>query len=261
MQSSGQAGQAPRNYHPENITGKRVVVSGGTTGIGRAIAHLLAERGARVLIFGRDEEALAQAVRDMSAVGEVHGLSADQSRPQDVRRIFEEADAKLGGVDVLINNAALDSDGVEQMELEEIASVLNTNLFGYMANAHEALQRMKSAGRGHIVNIGSMSAEVREEEHGPYVATKAGIRAFSASLRKSVNKEGVKVSLIEPGLVESALTVGPEGMHSTEEARQKQQEETMLPPEDIAEAVHYVLTQPARCDVVMIQIRPHAQAV
>ncbi len=256
-------GQAPRNYHPENIAGKAVVLSGGTTGIGRAIAQLLVERGARVLIFGRDPSDLQKALSELQAAGEVHGLNADQSRPEDVRRVFAEADSRLGGVDILVNNAAVSAEAVAEIDIEQISYALNTNLLGYMACAHEAIGRMKPKGGGHIINIGSMSADQREEEHGVYVATKAGIQAFSESLRKTVNPQGIKVSLIEPGLVESDLTVGTgdDASHSPEEARRMQEEGTMLTPMDIAEAVHYCLTQPVRCDVVTVQIRPHKQSV
>lgn len=251
-----QEGKAPRNYHPENIEGKAAIVTGGTTGIGRATARLLAERGARVLIFGRDENDLQEALSELQQCGQIHGVKADQSRLEDVQRIFTEADAQLGGVDILINNAAISAGGVLESEQEEIRYGLEANVLGYMACTKEAISRMKAKGAGHIVCIGSLSADQREEENDVYVATKAAIQAFSESLRKGVNPLGIKVSLIEPGRVSTDMP-----NESPEEQEQKQQRGEMLNAGDIAEAVHYCLTQPARCDVIVVQIRPHLQSI
>jgi short-subunit dehydrogenase len=250
-------GKAPANYTPENIQGKCAIVTGGTTGIGRATARLLAERGAKVLIFGRHQEELDEALQHIRAGGgEVSGIIADSSQVEDVLRVFQEADRQLGRVDILVNNAAVSAGSVLEKELPEIQYGLMVNIFGYMACTHEAIARMKAQGGGHIVNIGSMSADLREEENDVYVATKAAIQAFSQSLRKLANPQGIKISLVEPGLIATPMTDSPDRDQEQELANQK-----MLQPEDIAEAVHYVLTQPARCDVVQVQIRPHGQTI
>jgi NADP-dependent 3-hydroxy acid dehydrogenase YdfG len=250
-----QSGKAPHNYHPENIEGKAVIVTGGTTGIGFATAKLLVERGARVLIFGRDKEELKNALNELNSLGEAHALSADQSKPNDVQRIFARADEKLGGVDILVNNAAVAAGSILKDSIEDISYGLNVNLLGYIACSREAVPRMKGRG-GHIVCVGSLSAQQREEENDVYVATKAGIQAFCESLRKAVNPQGIKVSLIEPGLIATPLA---EKSPAKRDAKVRKGE--MLEAEDIAEAVHYVLTQPARCDVISVQIRPHNQSI
>lgn len=249
-------GKAPRNYHPENIEGKAIVVTGGTTGIGRATARLLVERGARVLIYGRSEEDLQSALNEIRDAGEVHGIVADQSKQADIQRIFAKADTQLGGVDVLVNNAAVSAGSVLEYSYDEISYVVQTNVVGHIACTQEAVQRMKAKGSGHIVNVGSMSADVREPEIDIYVATKGAIQAFSESLRKTVNMMGIKVSLIEPGKVGTDMNSS-----SPEEQEQQQEAGEMLTAEDLAECVHYVLTQPARCDVVAVQIRPHGQGI
>lgn len=239
------------------LRGKAVVVTGGTTGIGRATATLLASRGARVLVFGRHETALADALSEIrSSGGEAHGLTADQSRVDDIRRVFAEADDVLGGVDVLINNAAVDYGALQEHDLDDIEYVVNTNLVGYLACAREAVKRMEARGGGHIVNIGSMSADLREEENSVYVATKAAIQAFSESLRKTANPGGLKVTLIEPGKVATDMV----GMDD-ERKEDRIHDLEMLRPEDIAACVLYCLEQPQRCDVVGVQIRPHLQII
>lgn len=249
-------------YQPQSLQGKAVVISGGTTGIGRATARLLAAEGAKTLIFGRDPQALQDALTDLQSAaqngGEVYGLTADQSDPHDVQRVFAEADAKLGGVDILINNAALAAQSITDSDYAEWESVVKTNILGYMACCRQAIDRMTPKGAGHIVNIGSLSAKVREEGSDIYVATKAAIEGFSEALRKKINGQGIKVSLIEPGLVGTDMTA--ENTPPAEQP-QKEAEGGMLTAEDLAQSVLYVLRQSPRCDVILVQIRPHGQAI
>ena len=250
----------------ESLVGKAVVISGGTTGIGRAIAARLAQAGARVLIFGRHQKELDDALRELRevrAIGarEVHGVVADQSRTDDVRRVFEQADELFGGCDILINNAAVGGGSVGENGLDEIRYALDTNLFGYLACAHEAIARMKhgdgaDGNAGHIVNVGSMSADLREAGGDVYAATKAAIQAFSESLRKSANKDGIRVTLIEPGAVAT-----PMQEKTPEEQRRKIDAMEMLVADDIARCVVFCLAQPQRVDVVSIQVRPLKQLI
>ena len=244
-------------YEPESVAGKAIIVTGGTTGIGRATARLLASNGARVLVFGRDEGDLNDALDELRSAGggEVHGLTADVSRTADVQRVFREADDKLGDLDVLVNNAAISSDDFLEQGLDDLEYVVRTNVVGYIACAREATQRMQ--GRyGHIVNIGSMSADLREPDGSTYVATKAAIQGFSESLRKTVNPGGIKVTLIEPGKIATDMVE-----MSKAEKEEKEKALEMLRPEDIAACVYYCLTQPRRCDVVSVQIRPLMQVI
>jgi short-subunit dehydrogenase len=239
------------------ITDKRVLITGGTTGIGRATALLLAGKGAHVLIFGRHEKELNDAMGDLREAGRnVHGMTADASRIEDVRRVFKECDAKLGRIDVLINNAALGAEGLASMKYEDWEYVVRSNLIGYMSCAQEAIQRMRPRKAGHIIHVGSMSADVREKDSSVYVATKSAIQGFTEALRKEVNEMGIKVSLIEPG------SVGTDMQEETPaEQREKERRGEMLTAEDIARCVEYCLVQPPRCDVVVVQIRPHLQAI
>lgn len=246
------------DYQLEPVKDKSILITGGTTGIGRAIAILLASQGARVMIFGRHQNDLDEAMKDIQeAGGEVLGLTADVSDPDDIHRVFQEFDRQMGHLDVLINNAALGYGSVMEGAYPEWDYILKTNLLGYMAMTHEAVERMKANGWGHIVNIGSMSAEVREKDSSVYVATKAGIQGFSASLRKEVNPLGIKVTLIEPGAVGSDM----QSQYTPQQQRERIEQMKMLRAEDIAACVLYTITQPKRCDVVSLQIRPHLQEI
>jgi NADP-dependent 3-hydroxy acid dehydrogenase YdfG len=243
-------------YRPQSLEGKGVIITGGTTGIGRATARLLVAEGARVLIFGRHQRELHDALAEIGADGHVHGLTADQTREEDIERVFQEADRHFEHLDVLINNAGVASHGVQTGVYRGWEYVVKDNLLGYMKCAREALDRMAVRKQGHIVNVGSMSADEREAGSDVYVATKAAIQAWSESLRKSVNEQGIKVSLIEPGKVGTNLgSVPPETQERQEEAYE------MLKAEDVAEIIAYCLVQPPRCDIVSLQVRPHLQLI
>jgi NADP-dependent 3-hydroxy acid dehydrogenase YdfG len=248
-------------FEPETLEGKAVVITGGTTGIGRSTAQRLVADGAKVLIFGRHEQELNEALADIKANAdgaEVVGIVADTTKPEDIDRVFVTADEKFGGVDVLINNAAESAESILDSDYPEWQKVIQTNLLGYMATCRKAIDRMKNKHEGQIVNIGSLSAKVREKGSDVYVATKSAIEGFSEALRKEVNEMGIRVTLIEPGLVGTDMTV--EKVAPSEQPR-KEAEGQMLKAEDIAECVRYALIQPKRCDVVLVQIRPHMQTI
>lgn len=247
------------DYQIEPVADKSILITGGTTGIGRTTAILLASQGARVMIFGRHKQELNDAMKDIrGAGGEVLGLTADVSDPQDIQRVFKEFDQQMEKLDILINNAALGYGSVLEGGYPEWEYILKTNLLGYMAMSHEAVERMKASGWGHIVNIGSMSADVREKDSSVYVATKAGIQGFSEALRKEVNPLGIKVTLIEPGAVGTDMQSAE---YPPEKQREMIEKMEMLRAEDIAACVLYTITQPRRCDVVSLQIRPHLQSI
>jgi NADP-dependent 3-hydroxy acid dehydrogenase YdfG len=242
------------------VAGKAIVINGATTGIGRATARLLVADGARVLIFGRDQTDLGDALRELSAAaaggGQAHGLVGDVAQHEDVQRVFRHADEKLGGVDILINNAAIGGESLLDGSYADWKYTLDVNVLGYFACAREALDRMLPKGEGHILMVGSMSADLREPSNDIYAATKAAIQAFAEALRKNVNEKGIRVSLVEPGAVDTPIQEKPQ----TEKDRKVRAME-MLEPEDIARSIYFILTQPKRCDVVMMQVRPLKQLI
>ncbi len=243
----------------EKITGKSILITGGTKGIGRATALLLSRLGNDVLICGRHEKELQDTLDDfekLQAEGSLSGVIADLASEEGINQLFNQADEMLGGLDVLINNAALSYQSVAEGTYQDQEYLVKTNLLGYMACCQKAIERMGKSGSGHIVNVGSMSADVREEGSSVYVATKGGIQAFSEALRKEVNGKGIKVSLIEPG----ATGTNMQPM-SSEEQEKLEEKLKMLKAEDVAAAIVYVLSQPERCDVVSLQLRPHLQKI
>ena len=248
--------------NPTPLRGRRTVIAGGTTGIGRATAVRLVREGAKVLIFGRHDEPLQEALADLEREaangGEAYGLTAEIANYDEVRRAFAMADERMGGVDTLVNCAAVAVTSVTEAKPEEWDYSVRANVIGYMNTAAEAIPRMKAAGGGHIVNIGSMSAEEKSGGSDVYVATKMANRGFSASLRKKVGGDNIAVGLIEPGLVGTDMAAEN---HPVPEQREMIAKGEMLKAEDVAGAVLYMLVQPNRSSVVELQIRPLGQDI
>jgi NADP-dependent 3-hydroxy acid dehydrogenase YdfG len=174
-----------------------------------------------------------------------------------IMKLFDEADRLFNNkLDIMINNAAVAFQSITEGSYADWETVTQTNLLAYMACARQAIDRMREQQDGHIVNIGSMSADVREKDSSVYVATKSVIQGFSEALRKEVNELGIKVTLIEPGAVDTDMQ--PD---STDEKKESVKNLEMLEADDIAAAVYYAICQPKRCDVVDIKIRPHLQLI
>ena len=234
-----------------SLQGRRAIISGGTTGIGRAIARLLASEGAKVFVCGRNEQYLADALADIREVGEGDGINVDLSRQADVDRFVEEGETYLGGIDIAIINAALAADGLEAEPVEDIRYYVDTNLTHMMTMAKRVVDRMEAG--SDIVFIGSMSAVSRGPQSTVYVATKTGMQAFAEALRKELAEKDIKVGNIEPGKVGTDMQT-PD--FPVEKQREMIHQATMLRAEDIAVAAHYMLTQPRRTVVSLMRVEP-----
>lgn len=238
------------------MRGSRVLITGGTTGIGRECALKLASEGAEIFIFGRDPKDLAKTIKEIESTGgRVEGITADASKKDGVEKVFSAIGKKWKSLDVLINCVGV-GGGDFMADYDKSKYLIDTNLFGYISFAKEGVEMMKKNGGGHIVSIGSMSAETADAGSEVYNASKAGVRSFFHSLRKRVNKDGIKVSVIEPGAAGTEMT-------EMDKPQQKkmQTELRMLTPGDIADAVLFVLKQPPRVDVVLLQLRAHLQEI
>ena len=236
-----------------SLKGKKVAITGGTTGIGRATAVLLASEGAKVFICGRNPDHLEDALKRIREVGDGDGLSIDLAERGSAERFFDAANEYLGGIDVAVVNAAIPADGLSTMEAEEVRYAVATDFTAYIMSAHAANERMAA---GDIILIGSMSAHNLGPDSTVYAGMKAGIAGFAEALRRELGPKGIKVSLIEPGLVGADF-------HYPELPADKQVElinkEKMLRAEDIAVGIHYLLTQPSRTVVQQLVIVPRVQ--
>ncbi len=234
---------------------QRVLISGGTTGIGRATAGLLAAGGAKVYVHGRHQRELDETVHRIRELGgTIGGMTADISVPEKVKEVFTAAAEFLGGLDTWIDCAAVGWNGAIDSDDDDWQSALSVNLGGAICGAKEAALRFKRQKSGNIVLIGSMSAEVREARSSVYVATKAGMQGLAAALRKELNPDGIGVYLVEPGACDTDLSTSSE-----EEKIRLVREHLMLQPEDVAAAIQFLLTRREGCHVITMQIRPRMQ--
>lgn len=236
------------------LAGKRVLLTGGTTGIGRATLKLLAGAGARIVTFGRHEAELRDALASVGDESEVHGLTADAASRDDIEQVFAAVDAELGGIDCLVACAALGAQPIHEMADDDWRYVIETNLIGYLACARGALKRMERQGGGHLLFVGSISTDIKAEGESVYSATKAGVQAFAETLRKEVDGKNIKVSVIQPGSVNTDMQEC-----AADEKREAIANRQMLHAEEVAEAIEFVLTRSPAADVVNLRIEPLMQ--
>jgi len=237
-----------------DLAGKVVLVTGGTTGIGRAIAVELSRQGAKTLIFGRHQAHLDDALKAIADVdGEAEGMIADQSDPKDVKRVFAKASA-MGELSAVIANAGVAVEGLADVSDEEWRGAMEINLLGYLDISKRAVDAFEDR-KGDIILIGSVSADNRTKGTSVYSASKAGVQAFADTFRKEVGERNIRVSLIEPGAVGSDMRES-----SPEEQRKKIAEGKMLKAEDVAELVTFILTRPHRCTIAAVRIEERVQS-
>jgi NADP-dependent 3-hydroxy acid dehydrogenase YdfG len=233
------------------LTGKRAIITGGTTGIGRAIAVLLASEGVDVFICGRTPEHLDDALARIREVGKGDGMAIDLADDGAVPRFMAAARDYLGGADIVVINAAVPAQGLSDMSAADVRYALAVDFTAYVMSTHAAVETLGES--GDIVLIGSMSAHVLGPGSTVYAGIKAGIAGFAEALRRELGPKGIKVSLVEPG------KTGADFQYPdipADKQRKMIAEETMLRAEDIAVGVHYLLSQPRRAVVQQLTIVP-----
>lgn len=234
------------------LKGRRALITGGTTGIGRAIAVLLASEGAKVFVCGRDPQHLDDALARIREVGEGDGMAIDLAEQGAPARFVEAGAEALGGIDILVSNAAGAADALSETDAAELERIIQTNFAAYLTTTHAAVERMNE---GDVVLIGSVSAHILGPSSTIYAATKSGIAGFAEALRKDLGPKGVRVALVEPGLTGSDMVT-----KSPEEQAEDIRAEKMLRAEDIAVAVHFMLTQPRRSVVQQMTVVPRVKS-
>ncbi len=223
------------------------LVTGGSRGIGRAIAMRLASLGAAVVICGRDSKALATASAELSGLGgEVFSQVADVTRTSDVEALVSKTEAALGALTILVNNAGIGVFGAAHEKSEaDWDRVLNTNLKSVFLVSRAVAPSMIKRGSGDIVNISSLAGVNAFAGGGLYCASKWGLQGLSACMAEDLRKHGIRVSTICPGSVLTDFSgSGPKDASK------------VLSPEDVAHAVEMLVTQSPKSFISQVQIRP-----
>jgi NADP-dependent 3-hydroxy acid dehydrogenase YdfG len=240
------------------LSGRVALVTGASSGIGEATARALAAAGADVAITARRADRLAALVSDLQKSGvRAHAIEADLLKEDDNKRIVIETEAKFGRLDILVNNAGVMLlSPVADADPADWRRMLELNVLAMMISSQAALPGMRKRGGGDIINIASTAGRVASPAGAGYSASKFAVVALSESLRKEVHKDKIRVCVIEPGLVATELREHIPDPSTKTALNQWAESLRQLQPEDIANAVVYVASQPAHVNVNEILLRP-----
>ena len=232
-----------------SLSGKVAFVTGGSRGIGLAIARVLVLEGAQVAITGKSDAHLSAARPLIEAEGpaSVETLKADVRRYEDVERALAAVVSRFGGLDILINNAGVGIfANVADMSPEQWSEVIDTNLTGVFHVCHAAIPHLRRRGGGTIINISSLAGKNSFTTAAAYCASKAGLNAFSEALMQEVRYDNIRVSYVMPGSVATEFAGGDEAKGA----------DWKTAPEDVADVVCDLLQQNPRSLASRVELRP-----
>lgn len=243
------------------LDNKVAIITGASAGIGEATAIALAAEGAKVVIAARRGDRLeALAKRIESSGGQALYIVTDITDETQANNIIQKANAELGRVDILVNNAGIALTGnIDGGNTSDWRRMFDVNVFGLLYATHAVLPIFKAQGSGHIVNISSVAGRLTRAGVGIYNATKWGVNAISESLRQEVLKDNIRVTIIEPGLVNTEINNHITDPISKQISEERRKSIKALESEDIARAIAYAVTQPPHVNVNEILIRPTQQ--
>ena len=264
-----------------DLSGRTAVVTGASSGIGRAIAEHLGAAGAHVFLSGRTEAAMKESVDKITAAGGQAELRVgDLREPGEIRGLIDAAVARTGRLDIMVNNAGLSHpEAIMDGTPEQWTAMFDTNVIALLEGCQASVQAMRACGAtGHVVNISSIAAQ--RPDSGVYGSTKHAVNAISNTLRKELVDDPIQVVTIMPGAIatnfarnfDTEVLRGLVGMSGFEDiqvgdgeripdevldAAQRALSEILATPDDVADAVLYAVSQPARVHIAEIVVRPN----
>ena len=208
------------------LSGKKIWITGASSGIGEALAHELVQRGASVLASARRRQRLEQLQRDARGPGRLEILPLDVSKTGDASRFVEQAEAQIGAIDVMVHNAGISQRSfVSETSLEVDRRIMEVNYFGVVALTKALLPRFVERRRGHFVVVSSVTGYVGTPERSAYAASKHALHGFFESLRAEQHARGLRVTMVCPGFVDTDITTtalnGDGSIHGVREATNK----------------------------------------
>lgn len=243
------------------LDGRTALVTGASSGIGEATALALAQAGARVAISARRRERLDALAQRLAETGqEPLVLPADLADEYAAGKVVADAQSAFGRLDILVNNAGImELAPVDQADLGRWRNMLELNVLGLIAATQAALHGMRARRNGHIVNVASTAGRIANANASAYSATKFGVVGFSEALRKEVFADNIRVSVIEPGVVDTELrdNIGHKGAQQA--VQQWAQGLRQLQAVDIAETILFCVTRPDHVNINEVLLRPTDQ--
>ena len=240
---------------------KTILITGATSGIGLAAAKKLANDENQLILCGRRQQKLDEISKDLSAITDVLSLCFDVSDKNEVNKILENLPEEFSSIDILINNAgnAHGLDTIQEGSLDDWDNMIDSNVKGLLYVSRVIMPKMIEQNRGHIINIGSLAGREVYEKGNIYCATKHAVNAISKAMRIDLNKTGIKVSEINPGLVETDFSnVRFKGDNNR--AEKVYQGYKALQADDIADIIEFVINRPSHVNIADILVLPQAQA-
>ncbi len=239
---------------------KTVLITGATSGIGKSTAYRLADSKMNLIICGRRGEVLDKIQEDLSKLTSIITLCFDVSDNNQVKKAIEGLPNEFKQIDILINNAgnAHGLDKIQDGNVEDWDNMIDSNVKGFLYVAKAVIPRMVQNSSGHIINIGSLAGREVYEKGNVYCATKHAVNAISKGMRIDLNKHNIKVSEINPGLVEtnfSKVRFKGDAIADTVYKGYK-----ALQAEDIAEIIEFVISRPDHVNLADVLILPQDQA-
>ncbi len=240
---------------------KTALITGATSGIGRATATLFAANGIKLILCGRRQDRLEALRSDLGKQTEVHTLNFDVRNREAVFAAIESLPKAFSTIDILINNAgnAHGLDPIEQGSLDDWDAMLDINVKGLLYVSKAILPKMVDRGSGHIINIGSTAGKEVYPKGNVYCASKHAVDAINQGMRIDLNPYGIRVGAVNPGLVETEFS---NVRFKGDEARAHGVYQGFEPlrPEDIADIVYFVVTRPYHVNIADLIVMPTAQA-
>lgn len=240
---------------------KTALITGATSGIGRATARALAQNDYQIILCGRREERISELHKELSALTEVHTLLFDVRDKEKVFEAIASLPSDFSKIDVLINNAgnAHGMDPIQNGNIDDWDAMIDINVKGLLYVSKAIIPKMIEQKSGHIINIGSTAAKEVYPNGNVYCASKHAVDAINQGMRMDLNPYGIRVGAIHPGMVETEFSeVRFKG--DTERASKVYQGFQPLKPEDIADIIHFVVSRPYHVNIADLVVMSTAQA-